>query len=133
MKTKAAVCITSSNLLKFLPDSCIKIDVKNVLFAVTKVSKMFNPNADVDLPDEKLNKADNLKKLSSSIKKTLRNINYKLCFVDGSETKNTVNSINELQVEILKLGIDSSENGRNTPENGPKRSENGPKTIQNWP
>ena len=39
------------------------------------------------------NEADNLKKLSSSIKKTLRNINYKLCFVDGSETKNTVNSI----------------------------------------
>ena len=32
------------------------------------------------------NEADNLKKLSSSIKKTLRNINYKLCFVDGSET-----------------------------------------------
>ena len=68
MKTKAAVCITSSNLLKFLPDSCIKIDVKNVLFAVTKVSKMFYPNADVDLPDEKLNKADNLKKLYKDVK-----------------------------------------------------------------
>ena len=31
LKTKAAACITSPNLSKFLPESCIKIDVKNVL------------------------------------------------------------------------------------------------------
>tara|TARA_B100000029_G_scaffold356201_1_gene349037 strand:+ start:544 stop:1542 length:999 start_codon:yes stop_codon:yes gene_type:complete len=68
IKTKAAVCITSSNLLKFLPESCIKIDVKNVLFAVTKISKMFYPEADLDLPDKKLNKADNLKELYKDVK-----------------------------------------------------------------
>ena len=40
LKTKAlAACITSSNLSKFLPEKCIKIDVKNVLFAVTQVIK----------------------------------------------------------------------------------------------
>ena len=31
LKTKAAACITSSNLSKFLPEKCIKLDVKNVL------------------------------------------------------------------------------------------------------
>jgi len=48
LKTKAAACITSPNLSKFLPKKCIKLDVKNVLFAVTKASKMFYPNADID-------------------------------------------------------------------------------------
>ena len=51
LKTKAAACITSPNLSKFLPKKCIKLDVKNVLFAVTQVAKMFYPNADVDIPD----------------------------------------------------------------------------------
>ena len=31
LETKAAACITSSNLSKFLPDNCIKLDVKNIL------------------------------------------------------------------------------------------------------
>ena len=31
LKTKAAACITSENLFKFLPKNCIKINVKNVL------------------------------------------------------------------------------------------------------
>ena len=31
LKTKASVCITSPNLSKFLPEKCIKLDVKNVL------------------------------------------------------------------------------------------------------
>ena len=52
LKTKAAVCITSSGFSKFLPDNCIKLNVKNVLFAVTKASKMFYPFADIDLPDD---------------------------------------------------------------------------------
>ena len=51
LKTKAAACITTTNLLKFLPDSCIKLDVKNVLLAVTQVSKMFYPKAEMDFPD----------------------------------------------------------------------------------
>ena len=53
-KTKAAACITSPNLSKFLPENCIKIPVKNVLFAVTQASRMFYPNADIDFPDKNL-------------------------------------------------------------------------------
>ena len=41
IKTKAAACITTSSLFKFLPDTCIKLSVKNVLFAVTKASSIF--------------------------------------------------------------------------------------------
>ena len=51
LKTKAAACITSVNLSKFLPKKCIKLDVKNILFAVTQVSRMFYPKADIDYPD----------------------------------------------------------------------------------
>ena len=54
LKTKAAACITSPNLSKFLPDKCIKINVKNILLAVTQVSKMFYPKADLDYPDMNL-------------------------------------------------------------------------------
>ena len=50
-KTKAVACITSLNLSKFLPDKCIKLNVKNVLLAVTQVSKMFYPKAEIDYPD----------------------------------------------------------------------------------
>ena len=49
LKTKAAACITSSNLSKFLPNKCIKLNVKNILLAVTQVSKMFYPKADLDI------------------------------------------------------------------------------------
>ena len=62
-QTKALACITSSNLLKYLPDQCIKLNVKNVLFAVTQVSKMFYPKADIDIPDESLMNSDELKKI----------------------------------------------------------------------
>jgi UDP-3-O-[3-hydroxymyristoyl] glucosamine N-acyltransferase len=41
LNTKAGACITSSNLFQFLPDKCIKLNVKNVLFEVTQASKMF--------------------------------------------------------------------------------------------
>ena len=41
LKTKAAACITSLNLSKFLPDGCIKIKVKNVLFSVAQISRIF--------------------------------------------------------------------------------------------
>ncbi len=68
LKTKAAACITTLNLAKFLPEECIKLNVKNVLFAVTQVSKMFYPNADVDLPDETLQDFAKLKKLYPSVK-----------------------------------------------------------------
>ena len=62
LKTKAGVCITSSNLSKYLPNKCIKLDVKNVLLAVNQVSKMFYPDADIDYPDVNLVNSENFKK-----------------------------------------------------------------------
>ena len=66
--TKAVACITSPNLAKFLPEKCIKINVKNVLFAVTKISKMFYPKADNDFPDENLTDSTKLKKIFPNVK-----------------------------------------------------------------
>jgi UDP-3-O-[3-hydroxymyristoyl] glucosamine N-acyltransferase len=67
LKTKAAACITSCNLSKFLPDNCIKLDVKNILFAVTQVSRMFYPKADIDYPDTNLLNSSELKKLYPNV------------------------------------------------------------------
>jgi len=61
IKTKAAACITTFNLSKFLPEKCIKLDVKNILFAVTQVTRMFYPKGDLDLLDENLLLSENLK------------------------------------------------------------------------
>ena len=68
LKTKAAACITSPNLSKFLPKKCIKLDVKNVLFAVTQVAKMFYPNADMDFPDENLSISNDVRNLYPDVK-----------------------------------------------------------------
>jgi len=68
LKTKAAACITTENLSKFLPEKCIKLNVKNVLFAVTLASKMFYPKADIDRPDKNLKNIEKLKKLYPDIK-----------------------------------------------------------------
>ena len=65
LKTKAKACISTKNLFKYLPKNCIKIDVKNVLFAVTLTSKMFYPTADMDFPDNSLKKAEDLKNFSN--------------------------------------------------------------------
>ena len=67
-KTKAIACITSSNLSRFLPEKCIKLDVKNVLFAVTQVAKMFYPRADIDFLDENLLNSENIKTLYPNVK-----------------------------------------------------------------
>ena len=61
LKTKAAACITSSNLSKFLPNKCIKLNVRNVLLAVNQVSRMFYPKADTDYPDLNLVDSDEIK------------------------------------------------------------------------
>jgi len=53
-KTNAAACITTPNLSKFLPEKCIKLNVKNVLFAATQTSKLFYPDADSDFLDDNL-------------------------------------------------------------------------------
>jgi len=68
LKTKAAACITTVNLSQFLPEKCIKLNVKNVLFAVTQTSKMFYPTADIDFPDETLQDFEKLKKLYTKVK-----------------------------------------------------------------
>ena len=68
LQTKASACITSSNLSKHLPEKCIKLDVKNILFAVTQVSKMFYPKADLDFPDENLSLSEHLNELYNTVK-----------------------------------------------------------------
>jgi UDP-3-O-[3-hydroxymyristoyl] glucosamine N-acyltransferase len=68
LNTKAAACITSPNLSKFLPKKCIKLNVRNILFAVTQVTKMFYPKADTDYPDENLKPAEDLKNLYTEVK-----------------------------------------------------------------
>ena len=99
LKTKAAACITSPNLSKFLPDKCIKLNVKNVLFAVTQVSRMFYPKADVDYPDSTLTNSDQLKKLYSNVtfgKNVLIGENVKI----GDNSFVGSNSIIENNVQI---------------------------------
>ncbi len=68
LNTKASVCITSSNLSKFLPETCIKLDVKNVLLAVTQATKMFYPEADIDILDENLSDSVKIKELYPNVK-----------------------------------------------------------------
>ena len=99
LKTKAAACLTSQSLSKFLPDKCIKIDVKNVLFAVTQVSRMFYPKADIDYPDENLCEANELKGLYPKVifgKNVLIGKNVSI----GKETHVGSNTIIESNVVI---------------------------------
>ena len=51
-KTKASYCVTIDNLSHFLPNSCKKIIVKNVLLTVAKITKEFYPKSIVDDFDE---------------------------------------------------------------------------------
>ena len=51
-KTKASYCITLDNLSHFLPNSCKKIIVKNVLLTMAKITKEFYPKSIVDDFDE---------------------------------------------------------------------------------
>ena len=43
LKTKASYCVTLDNLAHFLPSSCKKIIVKNVLLTMAKITKEFYP------------------------------------------------------------------------------------------
>jgi len=99
LKTNAAACITSSNLSKFLPEKCIKIDVKNVLFAVTQVARMFYPKAEMDFPDENLSKSEDIKSLYPNVnfgENVLIGKNVKI----GKNSKIASNSIIESNVNI---------------------------------
>ena len=99
LKTKAAACITSSNLSKFLPDKCIKLDVKNILFAVTQVSRMFYPKADIDYPDTNLFNSSELKKLYPNVNFG-KNVLIGKNVVIGTKTYIGSNSIIESNVSI---------------------------------
>ena len=66
-KTKASYCITLENLSQFLPNSCKKIIVKNVLLTMAKITKEFYPKSIVDDFD------DSAKDISkTSLKKKVR-------------------------------------------------------------
>ena len=99
IKTNAAACITSTNLSKFLPEKCIKLNVKNVLLSVAEVSRMFYPDADIDYPDTKLKDLSNLKKLYPKVifgKNVLIGENVQI----GDNTNIGSNSIIESNVQI---------------------------------
>jgi len=54
LKSKATACITTKDLVKYLPKNCIKIIVKNVLLASSQISKLFYPESDFDYLDQSL-------------------------------------------------------------------------------
>ena len=68
IKTKASACLTTANLSQFLPEKCITINVKNILLAITQVSKMFYPKADLDHHDGKLVDVINFKNKFPQVK-----------------------------------------------------------------
>jgi len=99
LKTKALVCITPPNLAKYLPEKCIKLDVKNVLFAVTQVAKMFYPKADMDFLDDNLTEVENVKKSYSDVKfgkNVMIGLNVKI----GKNSQVSSNTIIESNVNI---------------------------------
>jgi len=66
LKTKASYCITLENLSHFLPNSCKKIIVKNVLLTIAKITKEFYPNSiidDFDITAKDISKTSFKKKL----------------------------------------------------------------------
>ena len=66
-KTKASYCVTLDNLSHFLPSSCKKIIVKNVLLTMAKITKEFYPKSVVDDFD------DSVKDISkTSLKKKVK-------------------------------------------------------------
>ena len=100
-KTKAAACVTTKNLEQYLPEGCIKILVKNVLFSTAKISKKFYPDADLDYTDKSL--VDS-KKISSKFSSVTfgKNIFIGKKVKIGSKTSIGSNTIIEHDVQIGK-------------------------------
>jgi len=99
LNTNALACITTDILSKFLPKKCIKLKVKNVLFATTQVSRIFYPNADLDYLDKELSSPSNFKDLYRDVKfgkNVLIGKNVKI----GKNSSVGSNSIIESNVEI---------------------------------
>ena len=51
-KTKASYCLTSESLSQFLPNTCKKIVVNNVLLSMAKITREFYPKSIIDDFDE---------------------------------------------------------------------------------
>ncbi len=100
-KTKAAACVTTKNLEKFLPNKCIKILVKNVLFSTAKICQKFYPHADLDYPDKTL---DDSSKISSQFDSVTfgKNIFIGKKVKIGSKTNISSNTVIEHNVQIGK-------------------------------
>ena len=99
--TKAAACITTKNLEKFLPNNCIKILVKNVLYATAKISQKFYPYADLDYPDKSL---ENLSESSGQFTSVTfgKNIFIGKKVKIGSKSNISSNTVIEHDVQIGK-------------------------------
>ena len=65
--TKASYCVTLKNLAQFLPTSCKRIIVNNVLLTIAKITKEFYPKSTVDDFDDS----------AKAISKTLFKINVR--------------------------------------------------------
>ena len=100
-ETKAAACVTTKNLQKFLPKKCIKVLVKNVLFSTAKICQKFYPYADLDYPDKTL---DNLSKISSQYDSVTfgKNIFIGKKVKIGLKTNISSNTVIEHNVQIGK-------------------------------
>ena len=101
VKTKAAACITKESLKTLLPNNCIKILVKNVLFSTAQISKKFYPSADLDYPDETVVNSIDISSKYTSVtfgKNILIGKNVKI----GSKTSIGSNTIIEKNVFIGK-------------------------------
>ena len=99
--TRAAACITKVNLEQYLPEKCVKILAKNVLYTTAKISKKFYPYADLDYPDKSV--VDS-KKISSKFKSVTfgKNIFIGKKVKIGSKTTIGSNTVIEHDVQIGK-------------------------------
>jgi len=78
--TKASYCVTLKNLTDYLPKSCNKIIVDNVLLSIAKITKEFYPNSVVDDFDNSVKDITktNLKKKANYGKNVLIGKNVKI-------------------------------------------------------
>ena len=67
LKSKMKACITSKNLVKFLPEKCLKVVVDNVLSSAAKISKLFYPDSDFDYLDQTLVSSEKIKDKYSKV------------------------------------------------------------------
>ena len=100
-KTKAAACITTDKLSKYLPKECVKILVKNVLFSTAKISQKFYPNAHLDFLDKSLVESTKISSKFNSVTFGKNSFIGKKVKI-GSKTSIGVSSIIEHDVQIGK-------------------------------